>query len=36
MGKREIEREHFGLFLKAYNIATGEVFSNLHEGKPRV
>jgi hypothetical protein len=29
LGKREIEREHLGLFLEAYEAATGEVFEAL-------
>lgn len=31
IGKRKIEREHLELFLKAYKVATGEVFSDLDD-----
>lgn len=29
LGKREIEREHLGIFLDAYEAATGETFAEM-------
>jgi hypothetical protein len=33
LGKREIEREHLGLFLDAYQLATGETFSEIYDSE---
>jgi hypothetical protein len=33
LGKREIEREHLGLFLDAYQLATGETFSDMYDAE---
>jgi hypothetical protein len=33
LGKREIEREHLGLFLEAYQLATGETFSEMYDSE---
>jgi hypothetical protein len=32
-GKREIEREHLGLFLDAYQLATGETFLEIYDSE---
>ncbi len=33
LGKREIEREHLGLFLEAYRLATGETFPEVYDSE---
>jgi hypothetical protein len=33
LGKREIEREHLGLFIDAYQLATGETFSEMYDSE---
>jgi hypothetical protein len=33
LGKREIEREHLELFLDAYQLATGETFSEMYDSE---
>jgi hypothetical protein len=33
IGKREIEREHLWLFLDAYQLATGETFSEMYDSE---
>src|SRR5713101_6369005 len=33
LGKREIEREHLGLFVEAYRLATGASFSEMYDSE---